>query len=78
MTYDNTNRWVLFKNDRKEKETQPDMTGNINVDGKEFWLSAWTKQSEKWTKFLSISIKEKDATESKASDDLDVTSDLPF
>ena len=30
--YDNSG--VLFVNDRKEKENQPDYTGNITMDGK--------------------------------------------
>ena len=30
--YDNTNRGALFKND-KEKESQPDFRGPINIDG---------------------------------------------
>ena len=38
--YDNTNRGVLFKNDRKESDSHPDYKGQINVDGTEFWLSA--------------------------------------
>jgi hypothetical protein len=60
MSYDNTNRGVLFKNDRKEKETHADYRGNINVDGVEFWLDAWIKESQKdGKKFMSLSIKPK-------------------
>jgi len=57
--YDNTNRGVLFINDRKEKETQPDRTGSINVDGVEFFLDGWIKDGASG-KFLSLSIKRKD------------------
>jgi hypothetical protein len=59
MEYDNTNRGVLFKNDRKEKETHPEYKGSINVDGNEFWLSAWVKDG-KMGKFMSLSIQPKD------------------
>lgn len=57
--FDNTNRGVLFKNDNKEKETQPDYSGNINVEGKEFSLAAWIRTSKDGSKkFLSVSVSE--------------------
>lgn len=60
--YDNTNRGVLFKNDRKEEDTHPDYKGHIDVDGTKYWLAAWINESEKVTggKFMSITIKPKD------------------
>lgn len=62
MSYDNTNRGVLFKNDRKEKETHPDYRGRIDVGGVEYWLDAWIKTSQKdGKKFMSLSIKPKEA-----------------
>lgn len=59
MSYDNTNKGVLFKNDRKEQESHPDYKGTINFNGQEFWLSAWIKQGKNG-KFMSLSIKPKD------------------
>ena len=58
--YDETNRFALFKNERKEKDTHPDLTGTINVDGVEYYLNAWTKEGKKG-KFISGSIKLKEA-----------------
>ena len=58
-TYDNTNRGVLFKNDRQTKETQPGYTGSLNVDGVEYFLDAWLKEGQKG-KFFSVSVKRKD------------------
>ena len=66
--YDNTNRWSLFKNDRKEKDTQPDYTGTLNVEGAEYYLDAWLKEGKKG-KFFSGKIKlkgEKAETPNKA------------
>jgi uncharacterized protein (DUF736 family) len=72
--YDNTNSGALFRNDRKEKETQPDLRGKINVDGKDFYISAWSKQSEKAGKYMSLALTPVDE---KATATADSTSD-PF
>lgn len=58
--YDNTNRGALFKNDRKESENHADYRGNLNVGGREHWLSAWIKTDRNGNKFMSLSIKPKD------------------
>ncbi len=89
--YDNTNRGVFFKNLEKEKESQPDYRGNINVDGKEYWISGWIKEPKNGgEKFMSISIQPKEAWNrndptpinagrGKASTkDNDVDDDIPF
>jgi uncharacterized protein (DUF736 family) len=55
-TYDNTNKGVLFKNDKKGNEKAPDYTGKLNVEGKDWSLAAWVKESKTGTKFLSISL----------------------
>lgn len=52
--YDDTNRGVLFRNDRKDKDSQPDYTGRINVKGTEQQISAWINESSKGIKYLSI------------------------
>lgn len=81
-TYDNTNRGVLFKNDRKEQPNHPDYKGSLNVDGVDYWVSAWIKEGAKG-KFMSLSINPKEqaapAPKAKApvktvaiEDDLDV------
>lgn len=57
--YDNTNRGVLFKNDRKEEDNHPDYKGSVNVDGVEFWLSAWIRDGKNG-KFMSLSVKPKE------------------
>jgi hypothetical protein len=57
--YDNTNRGVLFKNDRKDSENHPDYKGQVNVGGQEFWLSAWIKEGQKG-KFMSLSVTPKE------------------
>ena len=58
--YDNTNTGVLFINDRKEKETHPTRKGSLNVEGKEYWLSGWDKETSKG-ETISLSLQAKDA-----------------
>jgi hypothetical protein len=53
--YDNTNRGVLFENDRKTTDKHPDLTGTINIDGVEKYLSGWWKEGKNG-QFLSVSI----------------------
>ena len=52
--FDNTNRGVLFTNDKGDNENRPDYTGKINIDGTEKRLAAWVKNSDKVGDFLSI------------------------
>ena len=85
MQYDNTNRGSLFKNDRKEKETHPDLKGSINIDGKEYWLSGWSKITSKGDKMLSLSVTPKEtqvtsrpSAPQKAAPAPDFDDDMPF
>jgi hypothetical protein len=60
VNYDNTNRGTLGKNERRESDRHPEYTGKLNVDGREYWLSAWVKQNDRG-KFFSLAVKPKDA-----------------
>lgn len=86
--YDNTNRGVLFKNDKKAEDRDPDYRGNINIGGQEFWLDAWINTAKTdGRKFVSLRAKPKMAREhaggsqnppaQKANQDFD-DSDIPF
>ena len=55
--YNNENRVVIFKNNKKTDEKQPEYTGTINVEGKEYSVSLWVKDG-KAGKFFSGKIKE--------------------
>ena len=65
--YDDTNRGVLFRNDKKETDRDPNYTGHINVGGAEFWLSAWVNTAERTgRKFMSLSVRSKDLPNDRA------------
>ena len=73
------NSGVLFKNDKIENERSPTYKGNITVDGKDYWLSAWVKEG-KSGKFMGLALSPKEqqrpSERSKATNFDD--SDLPF
>lgn len=62
MQYDNTNRGQIWPNDKKETENHPDYKGSINIEGKEYWLSAWKRKEGANPKapVLSFSVQAKD------------------
>jgi hypothetical protein len=53
--YSNENRGALFVNDRKQSDKHPDMNGKINVNGVDYYLSGWWKQTTKG-EILSLSL----------------------
>ncbi len=59
MEYENTNRGILFNNDKDGNDKRPDFRGPINVDGKEYWLSGWNKTTSKG-EAISVSIQAKE------------------
>lgn len=50
------NRGSMFENDRKQKETQPDFTGSIDVNGVVYWLSGWKEMTANGKKRLSVAV----------------------
>jgi hypothetical protein len=69
--YDNTNSGALFKNDDKQTDKHPDYRGSINVDGTDYWLSAWLKTSKKGIRFMSLAVKPKEDPNSKPKPEFD-------
>tara|TARA_B100000780_G_scaffold259713_1_gene210946 strand:+ start:32 stop:343 length:312 start_codon:yes stop_codon:yes gene_type:complete len=59
--YDNNNRGAIWAN-AKTKDTQPDFTGSILVDGKDYFLSGWKRKADANPKgpalSLAVTIKE--------------------
>ena len=51
----------LFKNDRKEKDSHPNLQGSALIDGVDYWVSGWTKTRDNGDKWISLAFKRKDA-----------------
>lgn len=62
MTYDNRNRGAIWKNDDKQDDKHPDFKGSLNVDGVEYWVSAWKRKEGAAAKApaLSFTVKPKE------------------
>ena len=60
MAYEQrNNNGSLFKNDRKQNDRQPDLTGTAIINGKTWRVSAWKKTSRDGSKtFLSLEFNE--------------------
>lgn len=61
--YDNTNRGVLFINGKRPKDSSPHYRGTINIDGKDYWLSGWNKETS-FGDTISLSVQPKEAKSS--------------
>ena len=59
------NSGSIFKNDKREKDTQPQMKGSALIDGVEYWVSAWTNESNSGTRYQSLSFQPKDQAHSQ-------------
>lgn len=44
--YDNTNKGIISKNDRKTTDKHPDISGSLNVEGIEYFIDGWQRQSK--------------------------------
>lgn len=67
--YDNTDKGAIFENDRKESESHPDMRGEINIGGREYWISGWWKRPKKGgADFLSVAVQRKDEQRRESHD----------
>jgi hypothetical protein len=66
--YSNVNRGSIWKNAKKNpesddyKETLPDFTGSLDVEGRQYWVSAWKRKEGAAAKApaLSFTVKPKD------------------
>lgn len=58
--YDNTNKGIISKNDRKTTDKHPDISGSLNVEGIEYFIDGWQKKrNSDGASFYSLSVKRK-------------------
>ena len=90
MAYDNTNSGMMARNENRKTDKHPEFSGSINVEGVDYWLSAWVNEGKaggkmEGKKYFSIKINRKEANGTTTSaprpyvgrfDDMD--DDIPF
>lgn len=83
--YDNSNRGAVWKNQKmREGKRDPHFTGSINVDGVEYFISAWKndKQGDNQP-VLTLSVRKDDRNDqpsyqSANTAPVDVNSEIPW
>lgn len=82
--YDNNLTGVLFKNDKGDNEKRPDYKGSAEIEGVQYWVSAWIRDTAKG-KCLSMKYERKDqqiaqtpAAKAPAPQQSAIDADIPF
>jgi len=74
----------IFKNDNREKDTQPHGKGDCLIDGVEYWVSAWTNTAQSnGARYQSLKFTRKDEAHEKGIASVKqvtdiVEDDIPF
>ena len=80
--YDNTNRGQIWPNDEKLTDKHPDFQGSLDVEGVEYWVSAWKRKPGENPKApsLKFTIKKKEKRKENKKEDNDEfkDDDIPF
>jgi hypothetical protein len=79
MSYDNTNTGLLFINKNKKEDKHPFWKGKINVNGEEFELSAWQRDTKTGEPMLSLKLSEPFQKQENTNENIQNTSTgIPF
>ena len=77
-------RGILSRNDRRERESQPEFRGDCAISGTQFWIDAWVQERKDGSgrKFFSLKFRAKDVQRADAEPSLaandDIDSQIPF
>jgi len=87
MQYDNTNSGMMARNERRTTDKHPEFSGSINVDGVDYWLSAWVNEGKaggkmEGKKYFSIKLSRKEGgtvtSKPTGGSNFDYDDDIPF
>lgn len=66
---------VLFKNENKTKDIQPDYKGSANVNGVEMYMGVWIRTSQTGKKYMSVKFSEPYKSQPPAENSMQI--DIP-
>jgi hypothetical protein len=74
---------VLFRNDRRREGKQdPNLQGSCTIDGRRFWVSAWTntvqRGERRGEKYIALSFRAADDHAARTSASPAAEDDIPF
>lgn len=81
------NSGSLFRNQKKETDRHPNLTGSARINGVDYWVSCWSKPTKDGTdKWLSLAFKPKDEQQAAPrreparalNDEIDDPDSIPF
>tara|TARA_R110002012_G_scaffold240107_1_gene414231 strand:- start:152 stop:415 length:264 start_codon:yes stop_codon:yes gene_type:complete len=58
------NEGALFKNDKKETDTDPNYKGSAMVNGTDYWVKGWINTSKAGNKYMKFSYTAKEQVHS--------------
>ena len=58
------NEGALFKNDKKETDTDPNYKGSAMINGTNYWVSGWINTSKAGAKYMKFSYTPKEQVHS--------------
>lgn len=59
----------LWPNKKRTKDTSPNSTGQIKINGRIYLLSGWAKETKNGVRWVSLSVREADETNQDNGDD---------
>tara|TARA_R110000751_G_scaffold73709_2_gene149112 strand:+ start:26050 stop:26301 length:252 start_codon:yes stop_codon:yes gene_type:complete len=62
------NSGALFINDKREKESHPNLKGKVVIKGEEFWISGWNNTSKSGIKYIGLSFQEVEVKKTPITD----------
>lgn len=69
---------ALFKNEYKQKDSQPDATGTCRINGVDYKIAAWNRTTKNGTKMVSLAFTEANEAPAIKDGKIDINDEILF